>query len=74
MKVEHLRVNHQKRPVIDDIPEFSYRISSEYKDTAVTSYRILVEADDGVYWDSGIREDDRQSFIAYEGKKLDIAM
>lgn len=71
MKVEHLRVNHQKRPVIDDIPEFSYRISSEYKDTAVTSYRILVEADDGVYWDSGIREDDRQSFIAYEGKKLD---
>ena len=70
MKVEHLRVNHQKRPVIDDIPEFSYRITSDNSDVTVKAYRITVESEGNIYWDSGIVESDRQSFISYEGKPL----
>ncbi len=70
MQVSHLRVNHMKRPVIDTVPEFSFHILSGEKDVMLGGYRIVVESQGDVFWDSGRVDSDRNTFIRYEGKPL----
>ncbi|MBQ2307805.1 MAG: alpha-L-rhamnosidase N-terminal domain-containing protein [Clostridia bacterium] len=70
MKVTHLRVNHMDSPVIDSLPEFSWRLESEKKSVTQTAYRIVVSDNAGLTWDSGKVVSNRQSFIVYEGAPL----
>ena len=70
MKVEHLRVNHRIRPVIDDVPEFSCYITSEDHNIFSIAYQITVSSDDDTIWDSGKVESGQLSFIKYEGRPL----
>lgn len=67
MKIENITVNYLKQPIgLDEIPEFSWNISSNVNGTYQTSYRVEVY---GV-WDSGVVNSDNCLFIKYDGKEL----
>ena len=70
MEVEHLRVNHRIRPVIDDIPEFSCFITSEKQNVSSVAYQIVVSTNEEEFWNSGKVESDQLSFIRYKGKEF----
>ncbi|WP_161934850.1 alpha-L-rhamnosidase [Frankia sp. R43] len=71
MRVERLRTLHRIEPVgIDQVPEFSWCISSPERDTLQTSYRITVEDGDRTVWDTGLVASESQSFVEYSGSPL----
>lgn len=70
MKVYDLKVLHMKSPVIDKIPEFSWKLDSNRKNVLQSAYQIVVTTAGGCVWNSGKVESREQAFIPYEGKPL----
>lgn len=73
MKLYDLQTSHLVTPIIDQIPEFSWRILSDEKDINQKDYRIVVynAKNSEVVWDSGLVSSKKQSFIKYEGSKME---
>ncbi len=70
MKLYGLKVNHQENPIIDDNPEFSWKIQSDESNVIQKKYQIIVKDESEVLWDSGVIESSKQSFISYKGLAL----
>ena len=71
MNLIRLKVNNQVNPCIDKAPYFSWVIISDKKNVMQKSYQITVSCGDEVFWDSGIVESDKSTFVCYEGKTLE---
>ncbi len=73
MRVE-LKCDGKTNPVaVSDIPQFSWKTILQKGDTAKfqTAYRIIVKAEDGeLYWDTGIIDSDKSTFLNYQGTPL----
>ena len=71
ISVYDLSVNYLKNPCgVDDLPRFSYKVSSDVRADEQKSRRICVYNDDTLVWDSGIIEDKNTVLIHYEGEAL----
>lgn len=72
MKITRLRTLHQENPLgIDKTPWFSWNLESELQNVMQTGYRLCVaDAEGHCLWDSGNRVSEENSFIPYEGEKL----
>ena len=70
MRLFDLKTMHQKQPVTDQTPYFSWKIDSARKNVLQDAYRIQVALGDEVFWDSGKVISAEQSFVEYQGKKL----
>lgn len=71
LRVINPRTMHRINPIgIDEIPEFSWMLSSSEKNVTQKAYRILVSAQGENVWDSGYVVSPKQSFIPYQGQKL----
>ena len=71
MKISNLKTLHRKNPMgIDKNPYFSWMIESTEKNIVQNSYQIIVTQNENVVWDTGIIENQQQSFIEYTGKPL----
>lgn len=68
MNVYDLKVMHMENPVIDQVPEFSWKISSEKQNVLQAAYRIVVQNGEKVLWDTGKVLSREQTFIIYEGE------
>ena len=65
MNVYDLKVMHMENPVIDQVPEFSWKISSEKQNVLQAAYRIVVQNGEKVLWDTGKVLSREQTFIIY---------
>lgn len=73
-----LRCEYQKNPVGLDVPQprFSWQLAATGRDIRQTAYRIRVARTPGqlqgpdLLWDSGRRESDATTHVAYEGPAL----
>ncbi len=74
--VRNLRVENMTNPLaIDtDKPRFSWITVSDKKDVKQTAYQIIVSDDNGVLWNSGKVDSDKQLWIPYSGGKLKSGM
>lgn len=63
MNVYDLKVMHMENPVIDQVPEFSWKISSEKQNVLQAAYRIVVQNGEKVLWDTGKVLSREQTFI-----------
>lgn len=70
MELYDLKTQHMRHPIVDTIPEFSWKIRSAEKNVIQTAYRILVRNENKIVWDTGKIENRDQSFIRYEGETL----
>ena len=70
MELYDLKTQHMRHPIVDTIPEFSWKIRSAEKNVIQTAYRILVRNENKIVWDTGKIETRDQSFIRYEGETL----
>ncbi|MCR5101612.1 MAG: glycoside hydrolase family 78 protein [Butyrivibrio sp.] len=73
MKINHLRTSHMENPVgIADKPYFSWVIESEKNNVLQEAYAIRVMNLAGeCLWNTGWIKSSNNSFILYEGKKLE---
>ena len=73
MNIKDFRIEYRKNPVGLDVrkPRFSWKIVSEEKNVLQTAYRITVEQQGTVIWDTGKRESSDSVLIPYEGMELD---
>ena len=66
-----LKCNHMESPLgVDDLPHFSYRLTSDDPTVRQTAYRITVASADKTVWDSGFVSSDEQILIPYAGEAL----
>lgn len=71
LQVLQLKCNHMKEPIgIDDLPYFSYQISTDKASTCPIAYRIVVNSANETVWDSGSVSSEEQILIPYGGKPL----
>lgn len=71
MQLYDLKTLHMTSPVgIDQIPEFSWKLSDTRENVIQTAYRIIVKKDGETVWDSRKQESREQSFIEYGGNSL----
>lgn len=74
LKIYDVKILHLTEPMgIDDMPYFSWKLSSDNNEVMQTSYAIKIteESDfDKVVWDTGKIFSDRNTFIEYTGKVL----
>lgn len=76
MKLYDLLTLHLHAPVIDQTPEFSWKIDSDKRNVLQKSYQIIVrksaegDAGNAIVWDSGVVNSRQQSFIPYQGEAL----
>ena len=68
MKLYDLQTLHMDHPVIDQVPCFSWKISSNQQNVIQERYRITVSQKEKVLWDTGEIYSSKQSFIEYHGK------
>ena len=68
MKLYDLQTLHMDHPVIDQVPCFSWKISSNQQNVIQERYRITVSQKEKVLWDTGEISSSKQSFIEYHGK------
>lgn len=55
---------------MDDIPYFSYQLDADSKEEKLKAYQLIVKDEQGIVWDTGYVEEDRQLFIPYTGSLL----
>jgi alpha-L-rhamnosidase len=72
MRAVALRCEHREdTPCIDDpAPRLSWQLQSDEADQRQTGYRIVVEADDQMLWDSGLVDSSASVDVAYAGRSL----
>lgn len=70
MKLHELKVLHRNQPVIDEMPEFSWKIESDAQNELQEKYQIIVKDAQKTVWDSGIVVSPKQNFIKYQGDIL----
>lgn len=70
MNVVHLRTNHRKNPIVDGLPEFSWRLTSQKKDVLQTAYSIEVYLDEDCVFSTGKVFSNQQSFVSIPELKL----
>ena len=70
MKLHELKVLHRNQPVIDEMPEFSWKIESDVQNELQEKYQIIVKDAQKTVWDSGIVVSSKQNFIKYQGDML----
>ena len=70
MKLHELKVLHRNQPVMDDMPEFSWKIESDAQNELQEKYQIIVKDAQKTVWDSGIVVSPKQNFIKYQGDIL----
>ena len=70
MKLHELKVLHRNQPVIDEMPEFSWKIESDAQNELQEKYQIIVKDAQKTVWDSGIVVSPKQNFIKYQGDML----
>ena len=71
ISVYDLSVNYLKNPCgVDNLPRFSYKVSSDIRADEQKTRRICVYAEDTLVWDSGVVEDKNTVLIHYEGEAL----
>ena len=70
MKLHELKVLHRNQPVIDEMPEFSWKIVSDVQNELQEKYQIIVRDGQKTVWDSGIVVSSKQNFIQYQGDML----
>lgn len=75
-----LKTLHMENPVIDQNPEFSWKIMSDEKNVLQEQYQIIVtkvsdieeeESEREILWDSGIVKSREQSFVEYQGEQFE---
>lgn len=69
LSIKELTIEYRKNPLgLDTLkPRFSWKLSSDKKDTIQTKYQIIVSTDNKVLWDSGEVLKDTSICIEYEG-------
>ncbi len=72
MKLKRLRVLHLKNPLgISEKPYFSWVLESDKNNVIQTGYLIIVQEENGsIVWNTNWVESDINSFILYEGSRL----
>lgn len=72
MIVKNLKVLHMENPIgVDVAPYFSWILESVTPNTMQTSYQLTIADSRGnLIYDSGLIESNRNSYIPYEGAKL----
>lgn len=72
MKLSDLKIEYQNNPVGIDVlvPRFSWIILSNENGIFQTHYKIIIEIDNEIVWDSKKIESDQSILIPYEGLKL----
>ena len=79
MNITNLRCEYLKNPLGIDVPQprLCWVMESERRGQQQTAYRVLVASnaknlkeDKGDLWDSGKRESDQSTHIAYDGKEM----
>jgi alpha-L-rhamnosidase len=71
ISVYDLSVNYLKNPCgVDNLPRFSYKVSSDIRADGQKARRICVYKEDTLVWDSGIIEDANTVLIPYGGDAL----
>ena len=68
MELSRLKVNNQYCPCVDEMPYFSWCITSKKQNVMQKSYHITVTGAEGLVWDSGVVESDASVFVEYKGK------
>lgn len=68
MELSRLKVNNQYCPCVDEMPYFSWGITSKKQNVMQKSYHITVTGAEGLVWDSGVVESDASVFVEYKGK------
>jgi len=71
MNLTRLKVNSQYRPTVDAAPYFSWVLESEKQNVMQTSYRLVVKSGGREFWDSGVVESSRSTFVLYAGAGLE---
>ena len=67
MKLYDLQTLHMDHPAIDQVPCFSWKISSNRQNVMQERYRITVSQKEKILWDTGEIYSSKQSFIEYHG-------
>lgn len=72
MIIENLTIEYKKNPLGLDTkkPRFSWKIASNEQNVWQESYRIIVQNDREVCWDTGIQESGKSILVDYEGLEL----
>ncbi|MEK4971525.1 family 78 glycoside hydrolase catalytic domain [Niallia sp. FSL R7-0648] len=72
MIIENLTVEYKKNPLGLDTkkPRFSWKIASNEQNVWQESYRIIVQNDRKICWDTGIQESSKSILVDYEGLEL----
>lgn len=72
MKIYDLKTEYRKNPIGLDItiPRFSWKMRTDEKNTVQSIYRIEVDNDKKIVWDSGMRESCESVLVPYEGEAL----
>lgn len=72
MRIEDIKIEYLHEPIgLDEkTPGFSWKIESNINHTIQTSYRIQVEMEAKVVWDSGVVNSDKSICVLYEGERL----
>ena len=68
MELYDLKVLHRRKPIIDEMPYFSWKIASNRENVLQEAYRIVVRRGEYVLWDSGKVFSREQAFIPYQGE------
>ena len=68
MELTRLKVNNQYCPCVDEMPYFSWIITSKKQNVMQKSYHVTVTGAEGLVWDSGVVESDASVFVEYKGK------
>lgn len=70
-KITELTCNHMTNPIgIDDVPYFSYKLTSDKVEKKLVAYEITVTDGENVVWNSGRVPADNQVLIKYAGEPL----
>lgn len=70
MKLYDLKTMHMETPVVDRIPEFSWKIKSSRQNVLQDAYQVIVKKNKEIVWNSGKVLSREQSFIEYKGEKF----
>lgn len=70
-QIYDLTCNGLRKPIgIDEIPKFAWRMKSDKNATEQSTYRIVVEENGKLMWNSGSVKSSKNSEIQYEGEPL----
>ncbi|MDO4623120.1 MAG: family 78 glycoside hydrolase catalytic domain [Eubacteriales bacterium] len=69
--IRDLQICYQKNPIgLDELPRFSWKLSSEKQNVMQQAYQIQVIGSGQMVWDTGIVESEQSVLVPYAGEAL----